>query len=299
MPPQTFGLTLPLLVTMALLPAVTQGGGLPGRPSLPDVYTQAPAPAEPEALPVAAPCLEWEQPIEMTGVLVRRYYPGPPDYEEGRNMQPYLVLKLPAPICFQPSDDPDWPLPAELGVTEIQMTTVPGKLGEIVTVRGHTFAPETGHHYTRALIDVQPDGWNARLPSVVATVPPATEPLALPFPDRAAAAAFVRKRLQSPPMCEEEETNCAVQNGGNSLHLSVSPDLDRLELECALTLNSVGIAEYRLGCLNLAGSIGVSSGDVADCVRTGGSSGMAGPLVRECRFFVGGGSGYLTLSVHR
>ena len=102
--------------------------------------------------------------VTLEGTLIRRPYPGPPNYESVRHGdQPdtALILSIPKPICVAPdkaSDDGDKQL--ESGVRELQLAIGTDSLwaqlraahSSRLRVTGELFHAITGHHRTRVLI---------------------------------------------------------------------------------------------------------------------------------------------------
>jgi len=101
--------------------------------------------------------------VAITGLLVRKTFPGPPNYEsiaKGDTPETGFYLELALSICTTASSDSDVH-PATEGVHLVQLVLdQPGydrlrpRLGQKVTVRGTLFAPNTGHHHAPLLLKV-------------------------------------------------------------------------------------------------------------------------------------------------
>ena len=110
-----------------------------------------------------APCLRYEpQAVELTGRLVRRTHPGPPNYEsvrQGDAPVTYWYLELDRPICVELAPEGD-DTPAESGVRTVQIITDAYAkhrrlVGRRVKIAGTLMHAETGHHFTAVLIEAQ------------------------------------------------------------------------------------------------------------------------------------------------
>jgi len=102
--------------------------------------------------------------VALEGTLIRRAYPGPPNYasvRQGDQPDTALILSIPKPICVAPdssSDEGDKQL--ESGVRELQLAIGTDSLraqlravhGPRVRVTGELFHAISGHHRTRVLI---------------------------------------------------------------------------------------------------------------------------------------------------
>jgi len=102
--------------------------------------------------------------VTLEGTLIRRPYPGPPNYEgarQGDQPDTALILSIPKPICVAPdsaSDEGDKQL--ESGVRELQLAIGTDSLwaqlraahSSRLRVTGELFHSITGHHRTRVLI---------------------------------------------------------------------------------------------------------------------------------------------------
>jgi len=102
--------------------------------------------------------------VTLEGTLIRRPYPGPPNYEsvpDGDQRDTALILSIPRPICVAPdsaSDEGDRQL--ESGVRELQLAigtdSVWAQLraahGSRLRVTGELFHAISGHHRTRVVL---------------------------------------------------------------------------------------------------------------------------------------------------
>jgi hypothetical protein len=122
---------------------------------------------------VAEPCLHYG-PTEVTldGDLIRRIYPGPPNYESvtaGDSAETALIVTLSSPVCVTvdsaiggPDDEP------EAGIEEIQLAIGADSVweqlkrvpGSRMRVTGTLFHAISGHHHTRILL------WVSRIRAV-------------------------------------------------------------------------------------------------------------------------------------
>lgn len=119
-----------------------------------------------------AGCLTYTAEVRLTGVLERRTYPGPPNYESvrrGDRPEVGYYLRLRRPVCAV-AGAPDAPdQGAVTGVREVQLVAEPAmfawlrrRVGRVVSARGALFSAHTGHHHAPLLlqvraIDPQPD----------------------------------------------------------------------------------------------------------------------------------------------
>jgi hypothetical protein len=103
--------------------------------------------------------------VQLTGTIIRRTFPGPPNYESvERGDKPEVVwlLVLVQPICMEKDGtDPDLN-PAQKGIRKIQLVfgdatsyeTQKELLGKKVVAKGTLFGAHTGHHHTPVLLTV-------------------------------------------------------------------------------------------------------------------------------------------------
>jgi hypothetical protein len=114
-----------------------------------------------------ADCLGYTGPVELAGVLARRVFPGPPNYESvarGDRPETAWLLRLDQPACVaaDASDATGFNV-AVANVREIQLAVTPeqyqryrDRVGRRVALSGTLFGAETGHHHTPVLLgDVQ------------------------------------------------------------------------------------------------------------------------------------------------
>ena len=110
-------------------------------------------------------CLEYERPVQLTGNLIRKTFPGPPNFEsvkQGDTPEVAWILHLDKPVCVKarPGDDFD------VAISRLQdLQLVLGNdhdyqrsrkfLARKVIVTGVLFGAHTGHHHTPALLDVK------------------------------------------------------------------------------------------------------------------------------------------------
>ena len=102
--------------------------------------------------------------VALEGTLIRRAYPGPPNYasvRQGDQPDTALILSIPKPICVAPdssSDEGDKQV--ESGVRELQLAIGTDSLwaqlravhSPRLRVTGELFHAISGHHRTRVLI---------------------------------------------------------------------------------------------------------------------------------------------------
>lgn len=111
----------------------------------------------------AEPCLPYEPAVvTLTGKLVERTYPGPPNYasvEAGDEPETHYYLALAKPICTTAGGELE---PAQSGVKEVQLVLenegyarLRAMLGKTVTLSGTMFARHTGHHHAPVLLEPQ------------------------------------------------------------------------------------------------------------------------------------------------
>ncbi len=90
--------------------------------------------------------------VRLTGVLERVTFAGPPNYESvqsGDAPETYFVLRLPAQVCVDDSDQ------GVISASRLQLFLEPGQydqfrsqLGKRITLPGELWPAETGHHHT-------------------------------------------------------------------------------------------------------------------------------------------------------
>lgn len=101
--------------------------------------------------------------VELAGVLARRTYPGPPNYESvarGARPETTWLLRLDRPACVaaDASDTTGFNV-AVASVREVQLAVTPeqfrryrGRVGQRVALSGALFGAHTGHHRTPVLL---------------------------------------------------------------------------------------------------------------------------------------------------
>jgi hypothetical protein len=104
--------------------------------------------------------------VTLEGTLVRRTFPGPPNYEsirKGDRPETAWILELGAPVCVYPdSAEPDIN-PGVDGVRSVQLV-FSGQVeiqehhqlwGKEVIVKGTPYGVHTGHHHTPVLLTME------------------------------------------------------------------------------------------------------------------------------------------------
>jgi hypothetical protein len=114
------------------------------------------------AVSAAEACLSYTNRIGLTGRLVQRTYPGPPNYESvarGDRPEKVWLLVLAEPVCMaQDKTDRDGMSPAIARIAEVQLSATQRDLGgtkpgRTLHVTGKAFAAHTGHHHTPIVLD--------------------------------------------------------------------------------------------------------------------------------------------------
>jgi len=112
-----------------------------------------------------SPCLAYEpDTVSITGVLTRKTFPGPPNYEsvkQGDAPETGFYLVPGSAICMVASSDSDSNNIAMDGVRLVQLVLdeagyarLRPKLGQQVTLQGTLFAEFTGYHHAPLLLRV-------------------------------------------------------------------------------------------------------------------------------------------------
>jgi hypothetical protein len=113
------------------------------------------------AAPAHADCLSYAGRVELDGMLVRRVYPGPPNYESvarGDRAETAWLLRLSRPACVAAdARDPGGINLAVEDLREVQLVLTPEQLrraraGQRVALSGALFGAHTGHHRTPVLL---------------------------------------------------------------------------------------------------------------------------------------------------
>jgi hypothetical protein len=110
-----------------------------------------------------AACLHYEpKPVTVNGIVVKKTYPGPPNFEDvaqGDAPETGYYLQLIKPLCTQASEDEE--ASSHAGVQWLQLVLSPAqyaqlqpRLGKAVRLRGTLFEGATGHHHTQVLLTV-------------------------------------------------------------------------------------------------------------------------------------------------
>lgn len=117
--------------------------------------------------PVArSTCLSYEPSlVRLTGKLIRKTFPGPPNYEDihrGDKPEVYWLLSLSKLVCVdQDNEQPDLN-PAHKNIRELQLvipaefyTRFHSLIGQRVSVSGTLFGGHTARHHTPVLVTVK------------------------------------------------------------------------------------------------------------------------------------------------
>lgn len=111
-------------------------------------------------------CLRYEPVVvALSGILVRRTYPGAPNYEsikDGDQPETGYYLKLQSPVCVKAeendeSSDHDDIKEVQLVLDIKQYATLRPKLGKSISLSGQLFEGFNGHHHTSVLLTVTKD----------------------------------------------------------------------------------------------------------------------------------------------
>jgi hypothetical protein len=113
----------------------------------------------------ATDCLSYEHPATVEGVIVRRTYPGPPNYESvaaGDKPETYWLIRLPHPVCVK--QDLRSGYPENIGVVsidELQLLMKPAQysdyqnqIGMYVRITGMLEGAMTGHNHTLVMLSL-------------------------------------------------------------------------------------------------------------------------------------------------
>jgi hypothetical protein len=117
-------------------------------------------------IPPKSTCLSCEPSVvKLTGTLMRKTFPGPPNYvsvEQGDKPEVYWLLNLTKPICVaEDPAEPGWN-PAHKDIRTMQLV-IPAAfykkyknlVGQRVEITGSLFGEQTAHHYTPVLLTVR------------------------------------------------------------------------------------------------------------------------------------------------
>ena len=113
----------------------------------------------------APPCFHFEPAVaSISGTLVRKTYPGPPNYEDiktGDRPETGWYLRLAEPICLVGTPGDELNSEDEAGVNAVQLVLTHNEyktharlVGKKVTATGTFFRSYTGHHHTPVLLTV-------------------------------------------------------------------------------------------------------------------------------------------------
>jgi uncharacterized protein DUF4431 len=112
-------------------------------------------------------CLKYEPTVvRVTGRLVQRVFPGPPNYENvetGDARETQWLVRLSNPVCVDGDPASELNTEAESGIKEIQLVITNSSdwkryaslLRKDVRVTGMLFHAHTGHHRTPVLLTVR------------------------------------------------------------------------------------------------------------------------------------------------
>jgi len=102
--------------------------------------------------------------VELTGILISRTYPGPPNYESikpGDEPETSWLLVLRWPVCVDQGDPGDLINVAKKGIRRIQLALDEDAydkyhrlLGKRVVATGTLYGSVTAHHKTPVLLEV-------------------------------------------------------------------------------------------------------------------------------------------------
>jgi hypothetical protein len=104
--------------------------------------------------------------VRVTGRLIQRVFPGPPNYEsiqQGDARETQWLVRLLTPLCVNGNPDSELNTEAESGITEIQLVITNATdlkryaslMGGNVGVTGTLYHAHTAHHRTPVLLAVR------------------------------------------------------------------------------------------------------------------------------------------------
>jgi len=116
--------------------------------------------------PPQSQCLSYDPAVvTLSGTLVRKTFPGPPNYEcikKSDKPETSWFLELPASICVNEDQAQPDLNPRQSGIHEIQLVLEPkqyqqckGMVGSRVVAIGTLFGEHTAHHHTPVLLIVR------------------------------------------------------------------------------------------------------------------------------------------------
>lgn len=115
--------------------------------------------------PSSRSCLSYEPAVvKLSGTLVRKTFPGPPNYENihrGDRPETYWLLKLSQPVCVNEDKSEPSLNPAHDDIRSVQLVLTGEAykkyktlVGKRVVATGTLFGEHTGHHHTPVLLTV-------------------------------------------------------------------------------------------------------------------------------------------------
>ena len=95
--------------------------------------------------------------IEVSGVVIKETFPGPPNYESienGDKPETCWFIVLEKNMCFEPDGEF---LDKEVVINKIQLVQSNNKFieGKKYLIKGTTFPQHTGHHHSAVLLEVK------------------------------------------------------------------------------------------------------------------------------------------------
>jgi hypothetical protein len=118
-----------------------------------------------QAKPVSQ-CLAYEPSVvTLSGTLVRKTLPGPPNYEsiqKGDRAETSWHVQLAKPVCVDEDKNDPRLNPAQKDIRSVQLVLTPemyekykSLVGKQVRATGTLFGEHTGHHHTPVLLTIQ------------------------------------------------------------------------------------------------------------------------------------------------
>jgi hypothetical protein len=112
-----------------------------------------------------AECMNYEpDTVVLTGKIIRKTFPGPPNYESIKNgdePETYWILISSEPFCVNAKTE-DSLYSSESGIKQVQLVFMGNEyqkykslVGKNIIVSGQLFPMQTGHHHTKVLITVK------------------------------------------------------------------------------------------------------------------------------------------------
>jgi Domain of unknown function (DUF4431) len=129
------------------------------------VFTLAAVQSSERKAASALRCLTYEPSVvKLTGTLVRRTFPGPPNYEDirhGDRAETYWFIQLSRPVCVAEDREQSGLNPAKKDIRLVQLVVddrmykqYKGLVGTQIIAAGTLFGEHTGHHHTPVLLKV-------------------------------------------------------------------------------------------------------------------------------------------------